>query len=96
MTQSAAARAGVAAQLFIAHVLLDRLAELALKRESEDAKVAAPARVLCSVREAHRSAPLRPETPLTTTTLLTHYKRREIVAGVGFVKPGKKGVLAQG
>ncbi len=59
------------AQLLIAHALLDRLTELAPKRETEDAKVAAPARVLLSLREAHRSAPLRPETPLTSTTLLT-------------------------
>ena len=45
-------------QLLIAHALLDRLTELAPKHETDDAKLAAPARIL---RSLYRTAPpLRP------------------------------------
>jgi len=56
-------------QLAIAHGLLGRLAELAPASGAGSADVASPPRVLRSV---YRSAPpLRPASPLSTTTLLT-------------------------
>ncbi len=56
-------------QLLIAHGLLDRLTELAPKHETDDAKLAPPARIL---RSLYRTAPpLRPESPLSASTLLT-------------------------
>jgi len=56
-------------QLVIAHALLDRLGEIAPESEAEDARVASPARLL---RSLFRTAPpLRPASPLSTTTLLT-------------------------
>ena len=56
-------------QVAIAHALLARLAELAPESEAGAADIAAPPRVLRSV---YRNAPpLRPASPLSTTTLLT-------------------------
>jgi superfamily II DNA or RNA helicase/HKD family nuclease len=56
-------------QLAITHSLLARLAELAPSSEAGSADVATPPRVLRSV---YRNAPpLRPASPLSTTTLLT-------------------------
>ncbi len=61
------------ARLAITHALLERLAELAPKhRISEDTQVAPPARTLLALREPHRRPPLRPQSPLTASTILTH------------------------
>ena len=57
-----------AEQVALMHALLDRVAELAPKVASDD-RVAEPARVLRSI---YRTAPpLRPSSPLSTSTLLT-------------------------
>ena len=56
-------------QLVIAHALFDRLTELAPTHETDDSKVAPPARIL---RSLYRTVPpLRPESPLSSSTLLT-------------------------
>ncbi|MDB4944528.1 MAG: hypothetical protein JWP97_4062 [Labilithrix sp.] len=56
-------------QVALAHALLDRLTELAPAQETEEAKVAEPARMLRSLYR--NTPPLRPESPLSATTLLT-------------------------
>ncbi|MBX3192838.1 MAG: DUF3427 domain-containing protein [Labilithrix sp.] len=58
-------------QLAIAHGLLDRLAELApdAMEAADSAKIAEPPRVLRSLYRA--APPLRPATPLSSSTLLT-------------------------
>lgn len=56
-------------QLAITHRLLERLAELSPDTDSAAAHVATPARILRSLYRT--SPPLRPASPLSTTTLLT-------------------------
>ncbi len=60
---------GTDEQLAIVHGLLDRLTELAPDTDGDASRVAAPARLLQSL---YRTAPpLRPASPLSTSTLLT-------------------------
>ncbi|MBX3215711.1 MAG: DUF3427 domain-containing protein [Labilithrix sp.] len=61
--------AGADERIAIVHGLLDRLAELAPAADAGASRVAAPARLL---RSLYRTAPpLRPASPLSTSTLLT-------------------------